>query len=187
MNNERKEEIIKILINEEFKRKKLLKPKYSTLTLIKIIAVAASILLIVGMFILGNGSATPSRKKLAASAYEFPQVLKSRSNAKVEKYIAELSHKEYDLVLEKIYHSKNPKDLFIKYNILYLKDSLNILQAKSNEIQFDNIQFQNQIEWIYFLISFRQGENKTALVQKSTLLTEPYFSKSIELLNNIAD
>ena len=149
-------------------------------------SVAALFILLVGYFII-NGMLNKDidRNNVIVQNYEFPTISKSRSSEIniIDSFIPELNLKNYEYVLSKLNRdSLSEKDLFAKAHLYFVLDSLDISKDIIQTNSWLDTYHKSEIDWLLFLIEYKEGKSKNDLMELSKSLVAPYKGKAEEML-----
>jgi len=151
-----------------------------------IMGIAAAIL--IGMFLLTSiqNNNLEKRSLLIQQSHDFPLISKSRSAEIniVDDHIKDLNAKKYGLVLEQLAaNNLSEKDAYVKAQILFNQGNYKALSQFLDTYKFEDPFYVSEIQWLNFLIEFRNGKSKKELLDFTQNLDADYAKKASDLLS----
>ncbi len=189
--NNNEEDIMRDLIYEEFNRQKLaelehVSPKRNFFLYVSL-GLAASMLILLGVFQFMNAGNEVHRYELADTFFDIPDFSSSRSElGTIDNFQNELKEGKYEQVLVAL--DKNALTATDKLAELYLlvqTDDLISYRQKSKAVLKNYPQYESQISWMDFVVEFKDGKSKSYLQDLMDYLEEPYLAKAEDMLEAI--
>lgn len=194
MNNKDKiEKIIKDTLYEESTRRMLLSAEDQVQQkgiskYIKYLAAASviAILAIVGLLQMGGDAI--DRSMIAQEAYEFPTINKSRGaeNHIIDLYLTDIADGKYSEVLRQLNKENlTEKDQFAKAHLRYITKDLEGAKSILSEYQWEDEYYQEEAQWLLFIISYSSGADKQSLTAMAEQLSSAKKSKAMSLISKL--
>jgi len=184
---EEEEKLIKRLIYEEHNRRKLTAKTrvLSRPKLFRYVGLAASlaILIFAANKFISTGSTNVN--ELIADVYVFPDFQNTRSApAKIDNFYKELKQEKYKEVLVSLNQNNelSEKDKFAKAHLLFVLESRTELKNLISNTKFKQTKFQDDIQWLEFLLAYKEKESKSTLESIADNLADQYLNDAEKLL-----